>query len=377
MARPSTISREEVFAAVAAIIAAGAYPNPSNVRQHLDGRGSPPLVQRHIGAWYKEFGPELARKAAAAPAKPATHGLQEELKRLTQGAMNDIEAAQAARIEALEDRAAGLDQREADLLALELRLQEREHVQTELIDQLRADAADQCRLRNEAEQIASGAREQLVGVQGQVKALKQRIGELDSAGADADGLKRELALARSEVSREQARVVELVGERDRLQRSVSERIAENAKRSGQLERADQTIDGLRVALADTRQQLDVAAAELVAQKTRAGHMKRALDAAEQRAIKAEAQTEAASTSARTLQLQRSELAAQLKGLQEQQGQVQPVQDALEVLTRDVQALGALLRNGDKAPRGKPGGKNALSASAVAKSETANGTLKKE
>lgn len=132
MARISTIDPAEVFTAIRAILAAGGYPNPSNVRRQLGNRGSTPVLQRMIGEWYSAHGPQLSGGQAVEATLP-TAALQAELERLTKatvGHLTEQQRAEDARLqalaEALNERTAVLDARERDLEERESRQNQRE-----------------------------------------------------------------------------------------------------------------------------------------------------------------------------------------------------------------------------------------------------------
>lgn len=283
MPRQTELSEAEVFRAIEVLLANGDYPTSARLREALDHRGSPVVLQRFLGAWYAQHGPELAKKAAAAPAKTLAGGLQAELKRLTATAVQEVEAAQAERIAALDARAAALDARDADLLAREQRLDARESAHAEhLVDlraQLEAAAATQFRL----EEARDRAIEEGGVYRGQVEALKAaseiRETELDRLRTAADqipALQAALERVQADVTREQARVVELVGERDRLQRLANERASELAKVKGALERADADAATQNATLATLRQQLQEAQAALAMQRAQTETLERDL-----------------------------------------------------------------------------------------------------
>lgn len=275
MARPSTITRQEVFGAIRALIAEGVYPNPANVRAALGNRGSPPVVQRHIGDWYEEFGPELERKAAAKPESAATGDLRAELTRLTESAVQDLEKAQATRIAALDNRAAALDAREADLLDRDKRLDARESAHAEhLIDlraQLEAAAAAQFRLedaRDRAVEEGGVYRVQVEELKAAALIREEELDRIRSEAGQVPTLMAGLERSKADASREHARVVELVGELDRVQSLASNRAAELAKATGALERADAAASTQAASVATLRQQLQDAQAELVKERAR-------------------------------------------------------------------------------------------------------------
>lgn len=283
MPRHTELSEAEVFSAVHGLVAAGVYPTSARLREALKNRGSPVVLQRFLSAWYVQFGPELARKATAKPPKPATGVLQAEIKRLAEDALHEVEAAQAERIATLDARAAVLDAREAEQLARDQRLDAREAAHAahlaDLRSQLEAAAAAQARLEETRDQAIKDMGEARGTVEALRRAGEARQAELDQVRADLDlipTLKMAVERAQADAAREQARVVELVGERDRLQRLASERAAELAKVKGELERADASAAAQEATLATLRQQLYNTGADLAACTLRGENLAREL-----------------------------------------------------------------------------------------------------
>lgn len=286
MARPSTISREEVFAAVASLIAVGSYPNPTNVRAELGGRGSPPLVQRYIGLWYAEFGPELARKAAKKPLeapKTPTEGIQEQIKRLTASALEAVEQAEATRIAAIRDREAVLDARDENLRAREDKQDARELAHNELLGDLRKQlevatehmALLEAARTQEVEEIAA-CRTQLEAA---LAAKDVELERLRGVAEQVPVLKANVDRATAEATREQARVVELVNERDQLQRQCSDRRAELAKVQALLDSAVAAAGEQEARFIGQREQLQEALAQVAVAKSRGEALALELDQA--------------------------------------------------------------------------------------------------
>lgn len=56
MARSTQLEQTEVFAAIERLLVAGVYPTAARVREQLDGRGSPVVLQRFLGNWYEQHG---------------------------------------------------------------------------------------------------------------------------------------------------------------------------------------------------------------------------------------------------------------------------------------------------------------------------------
>lgn len=360
MPRQTELSEAEVFRAIEVLLANGDYPTSARLREALDHRGSPVVLQRFLGAWYAQHGPELAKRAAAAPAKTLAGGLQAELKRLTATAVQEVETAQAERIAALDARAAALDARDADLLAREQRLDARESAHAEhLVDlraQLEAAAATQFRL----EEARDRALEEDGVYRGQVEALKAaseiRETELDRLRAAAEqipALQAALERVQADVTREQARVVELVGERDRLQRLASERAAELAKVKGQLDRADEAATAQTAILAETRQQLQDATIELAAQRVRGEALARELEQAVAGRRGDAERLEALRQAVADAEQRQAVLTAQLIAAQAERARLEGLATDIAGLKDAVQGLGGQLRP-PPGRRGSPG-----------------------
>jgi len=287
MPRQTELSEAEVFSAIHGLVAAGVYPTAARLREALDHRGSPVVLQRFLSAWYEEFGPELARKATAKPPKPATGVLQAEIKRLTEDAMQEVEAAQAERIAAIDARAAALDAREAEQLSREQRMDAREAAHAEHLADLRAQLEAAAAAQSRLEETRDQAIKDMSEARGVVEALRSdgqaRQAELDQVRAELEqipALKMTAERAQADAAREEARVVELVGERDRLQRLASERAAELARLTGGLERADAAAAAQEATLAKLRQQLHDTGADLAAWAVRGGNLAREVEQAQ-------------------------------------------------------------------------------------------------
>ena len=364
MPRQTELSEAEVFSAIHALVADGAYPTSARLREALDHRGSPVVLQRFLGDWYAQHGPELARKAAAAPAKTVAGSLQAELKRLTASAVQEVESAQAERIAALDGHAAALKSREADLLAREQRLDARESAHAEHLFDLRAqlDAAGARQAELEA------ARDRAIdegGVsRGQVEALKAvnelreaELGGLRAVAEQIPALQSTVDRIQADLAREQARVVELVGERDRLQRLASERATELAKVRGQLERADEAAAAQTATLATLRQQLQEGHAEIAAGQERGEALARELGQAEAGRQSDAERIEALRQAGAAAEQQQAVLAARLAAAHAEVERLEGMREGLDALKDAVQRLGAQMRPGGTAKRRTSEGKD--------------------
>lgn len=279
MARPSTISSEEVFAAVAKLVAAGQYPNPTNVRRELDSRGSPPVVQRYIGDWYREFGPELARKAAAKPPQSPTGGLKAELKRLTEDAMKELEASQQQRTMALDAREAELAARENNLLGRENRQNDREIDHQSFIATLESD------LKNVRSELAT-ALTALSEAGIEMQAVKSKLAATEATHAatlqqlamrkERDELQQKELQRLSGIAGE-LRVARELAEDSRLY--ASEQAARARTAIAEKEDAVRSLNSIELQCATLSTQLDSARAAMDAALLRADELQTQLDAA--------------------------------------------------------------------------------------------------
>lgn len=282
MPRMTQLAEAEVFAAIRDLVAHGEYPTSARLRERLEHRGSPVVLQRFLATWYERFGPELARKADSAPKKGKTTGLEAELRRLTADAVQEVEAAQRARVEALDHREQQLDEREkqldareANLLAREGKLDERELAQHELVRTISASSAAATRDKDAA--LAA-----LAAAEAQVAVHTARISDLERAVAHTETLKRELAAARADIldgqllqqqiDALQAQLA-IAGERDRSQ---AEELKKLSGVAGELRLAREEIERQRahageqhVLLGQLTEKLESALLGLVTQKTEA------------------------------------------------------------------------------------------------------------
>lgn len=358
MARSTHLDQAAVFAAIERLLVAGAYPTAARVREQLDGRGSPVVLQRFLGDWYEQHGPELARKAAAAPHKSPTDGLQAELKRLTASAVQEVEAAQAARIAALDDRAAALEGREAGLLAREQAQDAREAAHAELLADLREQLATANAGLTEANtraiEEAGAYRAQVEALHAAGDAREAELVRLRPLAEQLPTLKATVDRAQADAAREQARVVELVGERDRLQRLASDRAAELAKVTGALERADAAAATQNASLAALRQQLQEARAALTAGTVRGETLTRELEQAQAGRQADAEQIEALGQAAAAADKERAVLVARLDAAQAEVKRFEDMTTGLVDLQDELIGLRSQLRQISAGRHEKPG-----------------------
>lgn len=276
MGRKTELQTEDVFAAISAVVAGGKAPTTVRVRAQLGDRGSPIVLQRFIDDWYDQVGRNLQVEGAgststSAPQPPSMAGLQDELRRLTEATMRDLERAQAERVAVLDTRAAGLDARETDLLAREQRQDQREGDQAELVSRLRdaattADArcrdaevaaSEQRQLATQAAAEAADAREARARAEAELEATRRQLTALSE---------REQALV-AEVRRLAAVDVEARRVRDEasyLRKQLADVLAQLAQANGWLEAARGDRDEAELHLIETRESLAEARQKLAA-----------------------------------------------------------------------------------------------------------------
>lgn len=350
MPRISPIQQSEVDGVILDLLAAGAYPSAAHIRRLLGDRGSPPVLQRMIGHWYAENGPELGRKALAKPIAP-TAGLRDALKDLTHQAISQIDAAQLQRKAELDDRAAALDSRGVEQDAFEASLKSRSdaldaremEIQRFVLaaQQERADTENRLREAIAATSRAEGANE----------ALTQRVGELEQDAADAAALARSLDDARSTIAREQERVMDLIKERkaatDRAndQQASLDRLAVQL---GQMQDALAVSVGVREAL---QSRLDEAGAAVARHEAALAAEARACEAASQALQAMTAERDQARLAVASAEQARAALEARANTLVDALGRTEPLQVEMARLADQVKRLAAGPRPKPPAPAG--------------------------
>lgn len=274
MARTTALSRAEVFAAIEDLLASGEYPTAARLRERLDRRGSPVVLQRFLSEWYAEHGADFMLKVERRRQVDGDGTIRAQLASATRDALAKFDAQQAERVAALDARAAALDHREADLLAREQRLDEREIGQRDLIDTLKADrqgaitaqqetleAAARLRTELEAErQRASVLSTQCEDLQRQLDRLQEDLRQTSAACAEQQALaaatqaqllalQHEHAATRSSLAANQQDLRELQAstQRERLDARVRLDAAAEALQLQQRDHEAQAIDYARLA----------------------------------------------------------------------------------------------------------------------------------
>lgn len=267
MARATELTHAEVFKVIEDLLGEGEYPTSARMRERLDNRGSPVVLQRFLGEWYADNGPLLAGARSQSPAVAAAvedRGIRRRMRAVTEEALKLFEQELDRREASLEERIAAADGRDESLREREAHLDGRE---TEINRQLREAAGRESQLAQErdgARRQADDARAELAGVQGQLTAYRERIGALEAAQVDAAALERRLELSMQDASREASRVLELVGTRDQLQAALSLAGRERDIATGKLAAAEATLAEREQALALTRKEASEAGSLLAA-----------------------------------------------------------------------------------------------------------------
>lgn len=283
MGRKTELTAKTVYPEIHHLVAEGLNPTSERLRERLGGRGSPIVLQRFITDWFKDHGARLAGKIKAAPPTMAPTGLKAELQQLTAAAVQEFEAAQAERVAKLEAQDAALKGREEGLLVRERDQDAKELAHAELLVDLRQQLA----LANS--QLEAGharALEEAGRAHGQIEALQAALADRETELArlrplaeQLPALHASLERAQADATREQARVVEVVGERERLQRLAEDRAAELAKLKAVLERADAAAATQSATVATLRQELQESQASYAASVARAQAQDGALEQA--------------------------------------------------------------------------------------------------
>lgn len=320
MPRMTQLSEAEVFGAIKDLVERGEYPTSARLRERLDHRGSPVVLQRFLAAWYERFGPEMARKAEQAPKKTKTIGLEEELRRLTGEAMSEFERAKAARVAELDERARELNTlqellstREDILLNRERDLDDREMSQAALVRGIQKASAEATQKKDEA--LAS-----LAAAEVKIVAHASRIAELERAVEKTGALEIELSAVREELGRARGQIEELTRSREAAMLKASEESLARGKLAGALSARDEADAQRRAEMEDLRSRLSAAT-------ERAGALASQLAAAN-------ADLAAAAAAGDAAQEERAALAASLEAMR---AELAGVEGKLEAL-RDVEAV---------------------------------------
>lgn len=183
MGRKTDITRAEVADAIIAILAAGARPSWEAVRERVDQRGSPVVLNRMIAEWFEENGPALTQLVPAGEEV----AMRNNLRTLTDLAYAEFEAKQATRIAQLDERAAALDGREQNLADREAALDEREHGQREYIEHLHSQLRDAEAARTEVDGALQHARTDLAASLALIEHHKSELTQRDENTAALRG----------------------------------------------------------------------------------------------------------------------------------------------------------------------------------------------
>lgn len=239
MAPPPRIRFAEVSDAIEKLLAAGQTPTHMSVRELLDGRGSGPVLSKFIGRWFAENGPAFFDKAKA---RSANADIRSQFQSAADEALRKLDATQAERVAALDARALALDQREADLLSRENRLDQRESAQAGWIADLQASAAASEERAADAERLASRLANQVAALEAAAERDAIALAKAEEGHAAAlRGYREEVAARKASEVREEG----LAREVTRLQSALAREAeaAADARQALQTER--DTRDGER------------------------------------------------------------------------------------------------------------------------------------
>ncbi|ASK94685.1 DNA-binding protein [Xanthomonas campestris pv. trichodesmae] len=251
MAPPPRIRFAEVSDVIEKLLSAGQTPTHMSVRELLDGRGSGPVLSKFIGRWFAENGPAFFDKAKA---RSANADIRSQFQSAADEALRKLDATQAERVAALDARALALDQREADLLSRENRLDQRESAQAGWIADLQALAAASVERAAEAERLASALANQVTALEAATERDAIALAKAEEGHAAAlRGYSEEATARKASEVREEG----LAREVTRLQSALAREAeaAADARRTLQTER--DTRDGERASWGAERHSMGV------------------------------------------------------------------------------------------------------------------------
>jgi len=254
MPRTTQLSEQEAFEAVESILRNGGYPTAARLREHLNGRGSPVVLQRFLAAFYESHGPAMVQKANHPKQGQPTKQLEDELQRLTRNAISEIDKARADQEAELTARQTAMDQREQTLLAKERQLANRESDHAAWIEDLRQREQRSTEQADEAASRLTEATSKLKQAQATITDLESKLPILERTQADLTAatcreaaltgvmatLEKDLAQAQEKLASVQAQSARLLEERGKL--------------SGELHSSQKLSEELKATLATTRNQ---------------------------------------------------------------------------------------------------------------------------
>lgn len=270
MAQVSSLRVDEVHQAIESLLAEGIVPTQQAVRERVGGRGSPPVISRHIAQWYAEHGQDYAAKVDVTRKNKPASSLAQEMMETAGKAAKLVSDAERERQEVLDQRAAHLHEAEQALAGRELALLQQ---QEKLADRELEQAHLIAELRNDKSTMAAGlaqAREDRLHAEAQMAKAATLLANLntqlsqalqDSAGAKErerssahalDDSRRRLSETVQMVDAFQASHAEAMAELHRLQQSEQEH------RQVLLDQVDQAEKRLE----QLQSQLDLRATEL-------------------------------------------------------------------------------------------------------------------
>lgn len=273
MGRKPTVTQSEADDVITTLIAAGEYPTHRKVREGLNDRGSPMVLQRYIGEWYRRNGPRLAGNASPAPAGEMDVGIRQQLEQATKAALEQLDAELNRREGKLQAREVALKEHEEFLAGKDMGLQK-------LVEQLTSDrekdrvaANDAAAALSEMAELAQEHARELTQVRSELAVTEQARLRLEQESAalldQLEALTGERATAAASLAATQARGAELEGE-----------LAAALERQAVLQ---SELDAARAAQADVereaRRELMTATEKFVELQEAAGEERRAAAAA--------------------------------------------------------------------------------------------------
>ncbi|MEQ7884131.1 DNA-binding protein [Xanthomonas hortorum] len=259
MAQVSSLRVDEVHQAIESLLAEGIVPTQQAVRERVGGRGSPPVISRHIAQWYAEHGQDFAAKVDVTRKNKPASSLAQEMMETAGKAAKLVSDAERERQEVLDQRAAQLHEAEQALAGRELallqqqeKLADRELEQAHLVAELRNDKAGlQVQVQHLADTLEA-ARHAMS------KADAVAHSQAKDAQQAAAAAAQQLAEASAHVEHLRARLTEIAGERDAARDAESRALAalqqrDEAEREAQM-RANDLLARANEANAQCRQE---------------------------------------------------------------------------------------------------------------------------
>lgn len=264
MPTETQLSQETAFAAITEILGVGEFPSVTRVRQRLGGKGSNPVLQRFLDAWFRANGAAAAGQARAAVPTLDPSQVRAQIEAVTSKALQDFEAAQAARIAELDDRQARLDAGERDLLDRTNRQAALEAAHEELLAVLRGEVAAAIEAVELERQRADAALSDARAAREQRDTLSEETARLRKAAQTLATTQAELTAARENQQQLRAQVVELTAQLSRQHGQIEAAQATATHERARVERLEAELAAARVSLGEALQAAQTSAGRLAA-----------------------------------------------------------------------------------------------------------------